>query len=137
MTDAIHDLLEKSAQSIDAASSLLRDSYADFSASRAYYAMFYTVEALLLRRDRSFSKHSAVIAAFGKEFVKSGIFDKRFHSFIIGAFDLRNAGDYGSMHAVSAEKAQLTIDEARELYEAIKRYLCDFSLLHPSNSKGE
>ena len=137
MTDAIHDLLEKSAQSIDAASLLLRDNYVDFSASRAYYAMFYAVEALLLSREHSFNKHSAVIAAFGKEFVKSGIFDNRFHRFIMGAFDLRNAGDYGSMHAVSAEKAQQTIDEARELYEAIKRYLVDLSSLHPSISEGK
>jgi len=30
MTEAIHDLLEKSAQSIDAASLLLRDNYVDF-----------------------------------------------------------------------------------------------------------
>ena len=89
--------------------------------------MFYAVEALLLSRERSFSKHSAVIAAFGKEFVKTGIFDNRYHRFIMVAFDLRNAGDYGSKHAVSAEKAQQTINEARELYEAIKRYLLESS----------
>jgi len=137
VTDAIHDLLEKSAQSIAAASLLLRDNYVDFSASRAYYAMFYAVEALLLSRERSFNKHSAVIAAFGKEFVKSGIFDNRFYRFIMVAFDLRNAGDYGSMHAVSAEEAQQTIDEARELYEAIRRYLVALSSLHPSISEGK
>jgi len=125
VTDAIHDLLEKSTQSIDAASLLLRGNYVDFSVSRAYYAMFYAVEALFLSRERSFNKHSAVIAAFGKEFVKSGIFDGRFHRYILGAFDLRNAGDYGSMHTASAEKAQQTIDEARELYEAINRYIRD------------
>jgi uncharacterized protein (UPF0332 family) len=39
MTEAIKDLLAKSAQSIDAASLLLNDNYVDFSASRAYYAM--------------------------------------------------------------------------------------------------
>jgi uncharacterized protein (UPF0332 family) len=127
VTDDIRYLLEKSAQSIDAASLLLRDNYVDFSVSRAYYAMFYALEALLLSREYSFNKHSAVIAAFGKEFVKSGIFDKRFHRFVMGAFDLRNVGDYGSMHAVSAEKAQQTIDEAHELYEAINIYLVDLS----------
>ena len=58
MTDAIHDLLEKSAQSIDAASLLLHGNYVDFSVSRAYYAMYYAVEALLLSRERSFNKHS-------------------------------------------------------------------------------
>jgi uncharacterized protein (UPF0332 family) len=57
--EEIRDLLEKSAQSRDAALLLLKDDYVDFAASRAYYAMFYAIEALLLSSDLSFSKHSA------------------------------------------------------------------------------
>ena len=44
MTDAVHELLDKSEQSINAANLLLRNDYYDFAASRAYYAMFYAVE---------------------------------------------------------------------------------------------
>lgn len=123
MTEPVRELLAKAAQSISAAELLMQDGYIDFSASRTYYAMFYTVEALLLSREHSFSKHSAVISAFGKEFVKTGIFDSRFHRYILNAFDLRNAGDYGSMHAISEEKARQTIEEARELLAAITLYL--------------
>ncbi|MBT0651427.1 HEPN domain-containing protein [Geomobilimonas luticola] len=123
MTDSVRELLEKAEQSIGAAELLVKDSYIDFGASRAYYAMFYTIEALLLSRDLSFSKHSAVIAAFGKEFVKAGIFDNRFHRYILDAFDLRNAGDYGAINAVSEEKARQTIREARELLEAVRNHL--------------
>ena len=54
MTDAVHELLDKSKRSISAANLLLRDGYYDFAASRAYYAMFYAVEALMLDRDLSF-----------------------------------------------------------------------------------
>ena len=123
MTDAVHELLDKSEQSINAAGLLLRDGYDDFAASRAYYAMFYAVEALMLDRDLSFSKHSAVIAAFGKKFVKTGIFDSRFHRSLLNAFDLRNAGDYGITHTVSNKKANQTIAEAGELLAEIKRHL--------------
>ncbi|MBI2354767.1 MAG: HEPN domain-containing protein [Deltaproteobacteria bacterium] len=123
MTEPVRELLDKAAQSISAAELLLKDDYTDFAASRTYYAMFYTIEALLLSREYSFSKHSAVISAFGKEFVKTGIFDSRFHHFILNAFDLRNAGDYGAIHAVSEEKARQTIEEARELLAAISQYL--------------
>ena len=123
MTESVQELLDKAAQSIGAAELLLRDSYIDFAASRTYYAMFYAVEALLLSREYSFSKHSAVISAFGKQFVKTGIFDSRFHRYLLNSFDLRNAGDYGSLHAVSEEKARQTIEEARELLGAIKQYL--------------
>ena len=123
MIESVRELLDKAVQSISAAELLLNDDYIDFSASRTYYAMFYAVEALLLSRERTFSKHSAVISAFGKEFVKTGAFDSRFHRYILNAFDLRNAGDYGTIHAVSEEKARQTIKEAYELLAAITQHL--------------
>jgi uncharacterized protein (UPF0332 family) len=123
MTEAVHELLDKSERSINAANLLLGDGYYDFAASRAYYAMFYAVEALMLDRDLSFSKHSAVIAAFGKKFVKTGIFDSRFHRSLLNAFDLRNAGDYGSNDTVSKKKANQSITDAGELLAEIKRHL--------------
>lgn len=123
MTEAVRELLEKSGKSISAAEVLLRDGYPDFAASRAYYAMFYAVEALLLGRELSFSKHSAVIAAFGKHFVKTGEFAAHFHRSLLEAFDVRNAGDYGAVNAVSVEKAGQVIAGARALLEEIRRVL--------------
>ena len=120
MSKEIRDLLGKSAQSRDAALLLLKDDYVDFAASRAYYAMFYAIEALLLSTDLCFSKHSAVISAFGKEFIKTGLLDVRFHRSVMDAFDVRNAGDYGSMHAVSEKKTRQIITEAGELLEAVQ-----------------
>ena len=46
------------------------------AASRAYYAMFYVTEALLLAKGLSFSSHKAVLSAFGEHFVKAGIFSR-------------------------------------------------------------
>lgn len=106
MTEAVLELLDKALQSIRAAQLLLNEGYFSFAASRAYYSMFYAVEALLLSRELSFSRHSGVIAAFGKEFVKTGAFDSRFHRRLLHAFKLRNAGDYGAVHAVSEENAR-------------------------------
>ena len=85
--------------------------------------MFYAVEALMLDRNLSFSKHSAVIAAFGKKFVKTGIFDSSFHRSLLNAFDLRNESDYGITPTVSKRKANQTIAEAGELLAEIKRHL--------------
>lgn len=123
MTPAVVALLAKAEQSVAAASLLLDDDYVDFAASRAYYAMFYAVEALLLSKEMSFSKHSAVIAAFGKEFVKTGVMDARFHRMLLNAFDLRNAGDYGTMHFVAEQQVKQVIMDARELLAAISLIL--------------
>ncbi|GEM_PF-187513 len=125
MTPEITGLLDKAKQSAEAAQYLLADNYVDFAASRAYYAMFYALEALLLTKSLSFSKHSAVISAFGKEYIKSGIFDPCFHRAVIDAFDLRNAGDYGTIHAVSEALASQTIQNARELIQTIATHIED------------
>lgn len=123
MNEGVRELFDKSEQSIAAATLLLNDGYVDFAASRAYYAMFYAVEALLLSREMTFSKHSSVIAAFGKDFAKTGIVDARFHRAILNAFDLRNAGDYGSIHAVSEEKTKQVLDDAAEMLSEIRSLL--------------
>lgn len=119
----VDDLVEKAWQSLDAAESLYEDSFIDFSASRAYYAMFYSLEALLLDKNLSFSKHSGIISAFGKDFIKTGLFDKKFHQYIIEAFDLRNAGDYGAMHSVHEEKALELMRNAREMIGTVQKYI--------------
>ena len=59
-------LLRKAHSSLHAAKLLAGEKFFDFSVSRAYYTMFYVAEALLLGQGRSFSKHSAVLAAFGE-----------------------------------------------------------------------
>ncbi len=50
-------LLEKAESAIGAAKSLLRDKYRDFAAGHAYYAMFYTAEALLAEKELKLKKN--------------------------------------------------------------------------------
>ena len=74
-------LLEKAKSSLDASVLLLERDFYDFAASRAYYVMFYVAEAILLGEGLTFSKHSAVIAAFGEHFVKPGRIPPEFHRY--------------------------------------------------------
>jgi len=71
-SEDVGQLLPKADESLSGARVLLDKGFRDFSASRSYYAMFYAAEAALLAHGLTFSSHKAVIAAFGKEFVKSG-----------------------------------------------------------------
>jgi uncharacterized protein (UPF0332 family) len=83
----------------------LDQGYTDFAASRTYYAMFYIAEALLLTKGLSFSSHAAVIAAYGKEFSKTGLLDEKFHRYLI-AQDFRSQGDYSFGPGVEKEDAK-------------------------------
>jgi uncharacterized protein (UPF0332 family) len=116
-------LFERAKQSLRAARLLLQDNLPNIAASRGYYAMFYVAEALLLSRNLSFSKHSAVIAAYGKEFALTNDLDPKFHRYLIASLDTRQIGDYGVEENVSLSEVGQIITWAEEFLEAAKAYL--------------
>lgn len=79
MTPEQEALLKKAHDSLRGARVLAEDGLHDFAASRAYYTMFYVAEALLLGEGLSFSKHTAVIAAFERRFARAGVVPPEFH----------------------------------------------------------
>ena len=103
-------LLTKARRSLAAARRLVADGDLDFAVSRAYYAMFYTAQAFLLGRGLRFSKHSAVIAAFGQEFAKDNEALREFHHGFVEAHDARNAGDYQIEVILAEEDVQAHLD---------------------------
>lgn len=123
MKREVQALLQKAHDSLRAAEVLHQEDFADFCASRAYYALFYAAEALLLDRDLTFSSHSAVIAAFGKEFAKTGLLDQKYHRYLLDAQDSRNVGDCGVGPGVTDSQAQKVLGWAREFITAAEQYL--------------
>ena len=123
MIEETGQLLDKADRAITAAETLLRAGSTDFAAGRAYYAMFFTAEALLLEKGLSYSKHSAVHASFGKIFAKEGILDKKFHRWLLDAFDQRIIGDYGVEAIITRQDVEVMIDHAREFLAAARQIL--------------
>lgn len=118
----IEALIKKAGNSILAAELLLEKKMYGFSISRTYYAMFYIAEALLLTKDLSYSTHKEVISAFGREFVKTDIFHKKFGRGLNRSYDLRENGDYEPRDKVSEEQAKTYLNLAKEFLEAAKEY---------------
>jgi uncharacterized protein (UPF0332 family) len=123
MKEATSQFLEKAARAISAAQRLLEGGDADFAVGRAYYAMFYIAEALLVERGLRFRKHTGVHAAFGQHFAKTGELDPKYHRWLLDAFDKRIAGDYGVDAAISSEEVAAVIEQAKELQQEARRYL--------------
>jgi uncharacterized protein (UPF0332 family) len=88
--------------------------YPDFAASRAYYAMFYVAQAFLEGEGLAYSKHSAVIAAFGQRFTRTNVLPVELHRYLIEAQAARHAGDYGELHSVTPDSAQEQVLRAGE-----------------------
>jgi len=121
---AIQRLLDLADESHQAAKVMIDGGFARFSAAQSYYTMFYLVEALLLSKGLTFSSHSAVIAAYGKEFSKTRLLDPKFHHYIILTQKRREVGHYGDEgEEVTDEEARESFQWAGEFMEAVKAYL--------------
>jgi uncharacterized protein (UPF0332 family) len=56
--------------------------------------MFYVAQALLLEEKLTYSRHSAVISAFGQRLAKTGGVPAAFHRYLIEAQESRDIADY-------------------------------------------
>ncbi len=91
--------------------------------NRAYYAMFYSVQALLATKKLGTSKHSGVISLFDREFVKTGLFTRDLSRSLRLAFDHRQTHDYGELIEIDEEVAQETLNDAKAFISAVESYL--------------
>ena len=87
--------LEQSEKTLKDAKVLRKNQGENYSIiNRCYYAIFYSVLALLVDKQFIGSKHSGVISFFDEEFVHKGIFSKRFSGIFHNAFEMRGKNDY-------------------------------------------
>lgn len=115
--------LEQAVESLAAGKLLLEQGLFRPSINRSYYAMFYSVLALLTTRREETSKHGRAIAIFDKEFVKTGVFSKEFSRWLHEAFDLRQRSDYSPQFNPTDEDARGVLNQATSFVTEIKAKL--------------
>ena len=113
-------LWSRAIQSLRTAKTLI-DNDPDAAASRAYYAAFYAVSALLVAEGRSFSKHSAVEAAVHRDLVSAGRCPPEVGAAFSSLVSLRATGDYGVEDHVSSDGARHAIEKCELVVETIRR----------------
>ncbi len=78
---------------------------------------------MLLTQNLSFSSHKGVISAFGKHFVKTGIFPREMGRALNMAFEKRQIGDYEYKFVISKEEAKKILGDGNDFVEKIVQYL--------------
>ena len=122
ITPQVQILINRAEESHQAAKVLLDQGFSNYSAAQSYYTMFYLTEALLYSKDLQFSSHSALLAAFGKEFAKTNELDPKFHRRLIIAERRRETGHYGVENSVSESEALESFQWAEEFIQTVKDY---------------
>jgi uncharacterized protein (UPF0332 family) len=114
--------LDKSAKCLQAAERAVAADDFDEAANRSYYSIFHAMRAVLALDELDFKRHTGVINAFNKDYIKTEIFPVGFSKFIGNAFMVRNDSDYQDFYIVSKNKVTAQIENAREFLETVKKY---------------
>ena len=116
-------LIERAKKYLESSKMLLVNGDYESSVSRAYYAMFYSAEAVLLTKNLSFSSHRGVISAFGEYFVKTDIFPRDMGRELNRAFEKRQLGDYEYTFVISEDEAREILEQSKHFVERVIQYL--------------
>jgi len=122
MKEFIRSQWTKASRSLAAAKSIV-ETDPDSAASRAYYAAFHGVTAVLSARGMEFTKHTAVRAALHRDLIQSGALSAdlgRDYDFLL---DLRETADYGGVAEASPASATKAIEKARAILAALQPLL--------------
>ena len=123
MDDLVKYRLDNAKEKLESAKLLLEAGQYKDSIGRSYYAIFMAVRAVLAKDKVDFSKHAGVIAYFQKEYIKTGIFDKKLSKYLQGAFQIRNSCDYDDFYVASKQDAQEQYERAEEMLRILEDYI--------------
>lgn len=115
--------LERANLDLRAAKANLDDGFYGVVVSRAYYAMFYAANALLATQGLTRSKHTAVHAAFGQHFVKTGLIEPQYLRRLVDAFEARSDADYDAAFVGDPAGAESAVASAKDFVARVEQLL--------------
>ncbi|MBF0320449.1 MAG: HEPN domain-containing protein [Nitrospirae bacterium] len=127
MNDEIHHLvkyrLEQAEDCLKEASLLKKEGMSNRAIlNRLYYALFYSIIALLQTKQMGTSKHAGAISMFDKEFIKTNAFDKSMSKTLHRVFELRQKGDYMEYGAIPDQDVEDLLPKVADFVISVKRY---------------
>lgn len=115
--------LEKAKENLSAAYALIAFNDCKIASTRAYYAVFHAMRAVLALDGIDMKHHSGVISEFRKRYMKTEIIDRSLSTTISELFDLRSDSDYDDFFVISKEETKAAVEKAEEFVKAIEEYL--------------
>lgn len=110
------DMLETARRDISA------EDYASAN-NRAYYCIFHAMRAVIALDGEDYKKHSAVIARFAINYLKTDILPRDYSKLIANASLIRNRSDYEDFYICSVEDTQMLVAGAADFLHSVHAYL--------------
>lgn len=119
--DLVEYRLEKARNTLSDAQKYIDQATLESTVNRIYYALFYSVNALLITKKLSFAKHAGVIAYFNKEFINKNLIPKQFGEFFSDMFKRRQRGDYQDFVKFEKVDVKKWLVKAEEFLNAVEK----------------
>ncbi|MDX1547613.1 MAG: HEPN domain-containing protein [Rhodothermales bacterium] len=112
MAETTDVLMHKAQTYLRSAAVLLELEDYDSCASRAYFAMFYAAQALLVNENGALPEKKGIRSAFVEQFVDGGTLPEQAGNALHYAYELQERGDYSHTFAVEQGEAERVLQEA-------------------------
>lgn len=113
--------IEQSKDTIELAKFLIDSDRLVVAVNRIYYGLYYAVTALAIKEEFETSKHAQLIGWFNKEFVATGLIDKKYGKILRNAYQNRTKGDYDAFVSFEREEVEDMHMEMIEFIDIIEK----------------
>ena len=121
--EEITQYIENSREILEAARLMFENDFYTSAVNRAYYAIFYAANALLVTEGISQSKHAGVISAFRQYFVKTGEIAPEYSKIYGRVMEDRHESVYELGSPITPDEAQENIDRAENFVDEVEKCL--------------
>jgi uncharacterized protein (UPF0332 family) len=115
--------IEKAKNAAEDARFLFENNKLHLAVSRIYYAVFYILSALALKKRFQTRKHQQLIGWFNKNYIKVGIIDKKYGQFVHKSYDERSQADYADYVEFDKEEVSAMLDKLGALITKIEELI--------------
>lgn len=111
--------VEKAKRFLAQADEMVELKHWDLAANRYYYACFHAVQALFIAKGVNAHTHAGINTQFSLHFVKTGVVDISYGSFLARMFQLRQKADYNCAYEVSESEVQEIVELTHNFVKTI------------------
>lgn len=121
--EVLQIMMSKAYEKLAVAKENQRSGFGGDASSRAYYAVFHAISAVLAERGLSFSSHVQTLGAFNRELVKTGVFPTDTFRKLQRLFEDRQLADYDWSRKLDEKTVVQDIFDAEWLVNTCRQYL--------------
>lgn len=115
--------LERAREELDTAELLFNNEKLKAANNRSYYAIYYSLTAVLCLEPIAFKRHKDTIGYFNKSYVHAGMFPEEMGRRISKAAKVRHASDYDEFYIASKEEAEMQIQTAKIVIDLVDKFI--------------